>query len=82
MPRCPQPCDNKAGTVKKVGLQHGVVLVAANMTPEEESSDVREMVWEMSRATNKILIIGIILILATLAVLMYRGTITLPSLND
>ena len=52
------------------------------MTPEEESSDVREMVWEMSRATNKILIIGIILILATLAVLMYRGTITLPSLND
>ena len=39
------------------------------MTPEEESSDVREIVWEMSRATNKILIIGIILILAILAVL-------------
>ena len=52
------------------------------MTPEEESSDVREMVWEMSRTTNKILIIGIILILAILAVLMYWGIITFPSLNN
>ena len=52
------------------------------MTPEEESSDVREIVWEMSRATNKILIIGIILILAILAVLMYLGIITFPSLNN
>jgi uncharacterized membrane protein len=58
------------------------VLVAAKMTPEEESSDVREMVWEMSRTTNKIRIIGIILILAILAVLMYWGIITFPSLNN
>ena len=82
MPRSSQPCDNKAGTVQEVGLQHGVVLVAAKMTPEEESSDVREMVWEMSRTTNKIRIIGIILILAILAVLMYWGIITFPSLNN
>jgi len=47
------------------------VRMAENMTPEEEGSDVREMVWEMSRMTNKILIWGIILILAILAVLMY-----------
>ena len=50
------------------------------MTPEEESSDVREMVWEMSRMTNLILIFGIILILAILAVLIYCGFITFPSL--
>jgi len=56
MPRCSQPHDNKAGTVQKVGLQRGVVLVAAKMTPEEEGSDLRETVWEMSRMTNKILI--------------------------
>jgi len=55
-------------------------LVAAEMTPEEEGSDVREMVWEMSRTTNKILILGIILILAILAVLMYCGIIAFPSL--
>jgi hypothetical protein len=30
------------------------------MTPEEESSDVREMVWEMSRMTNKILIFAVV----------------------
>ena len=57
-------------------------MKAEKMTPEEESSDVREMVWEMSRTTNKILIIGIILILAILAVLMYWGIITFPSLNN
>ena len=34
----------------------------AKMTPEDRS-DIREMVWEMSRTTNKILIIGIILCL-------------------
>ena len=49
------------------------------MTPEEESSDVREMVWEMSRMTNLILIFGVILILAILAVLIYCGFITFPS---
>ncbi len=49
------------------------------MTPEEEASDVREMVWEMSRMTNKILILGIILILAILGVLMYYGIIRLSS---
>jgi hypothetical protein len=47
--------------------------------PEEESSDVREIVWEMSRMTNKILIFGIILILAVLAALIYLGIITFPS---
>ena len=52
------------------------------MTPEEEGSDVREMVLEMSRMTNRILIFGIILILAILAVLIYCGIITFPSLND
>ena len=46
------------------------------MTPEEDGSDVREMVWEMSRTTNKILILGIILIFVILAVLMYCGILT------
>lgn len=50
------------------------------MTPEEESSDVREMVWEMSRMTNRILILGLVLILAILAVLMHLGLIAFPSL--
>ena len=49
------------------------------MTPEEESREVREMVWEMSQMTNRILIFGIILILAILAVLIYCGFITFPS---
>jgi hypothetical protein len=48
------------------------------VTPEEESSDVREMVWEMSRMTNKILIIGIVLILDILAALIYLGILTFP----
>jgi hypothetical protein len=48
------------------------------MTPEE-SSEVREIVWKMSRATNKILALGIILILAILAVLRYYG---IPLLGD
>ncbi len=48
------------------------------MTPEE-SSEVREMIWEMSRTTNKILILGIILILAILVVLMHYGIIRLSS---
>ena len=52
------------------------------MTPEEEGSDVREMVWEMSRMTNRILIFGIILILAILAALMYCGIITFPFLAN
>ncbi|VVB67027.1 Uncharacterised protein [uncultured archaeon] len=43
----------------------------------EESNEVREIVWEMSRMTNKILILGIILILAILAVLMYYGILRL-----
>jgi len=49
------------------------------MISEEEGSDVREMVWEMSRTTNKILILGIILILAILGVLMYYGILRLSS---
>jgi len=44
--------------------------------PEEEGSDAREMVWEMSRMTNKILIFGIMLVLAILAVLIYSGILT------
>ena len=36
-----------------------------------------KMVWEMSRTTNKILIFGIILILAILAALIYLGILTL-----
>jgi hypothetical protein len=47
------------------------------MTPEDRS-DIREMVGEMSRTTNKILISGIILILAILAILVYYGMVTLP----
>lgn len=82
MPRCSQPRDNKAGTVQEVGLQRGAVLVAAKMTPEEEGSDVRETVWEMSRMTNKILILGIILILAILAALKYFGIVKFPSLAN
>lgn len=48
------------------------------MTPEEESSDVREMVWEMSRMTNKILIFAVVLILGILAALIYCGIISSP----
>ncbi len=33
------------------------------MMPEEKSSEVREIVWEMSRMTNKILILAVILVL-------------------
>jgi hypothetical protein len=47
------------------------------VTPEEESSDVKEMVWEMSRMTNKILISGIVLVLAILAALIYLGILSL-----
>jgi len=46
------------------------------MTPEEQSREVREMVWEMSRTTSKILIFGIIIILAILAILMYYGILS------
>ncbi|MDD2835177.1 MAG: hypothetical protein PHY05_03415 [Methanothrix sp.] len=48
-----------------------------SVIPEEESSDVREMVWEMSRMTNRILIFGIILIFAILAALIYLGILSL-----
>ena len=48
-----------------------IIQVVAKTTPEEEGSDVREMVWEMSRMTNKILSFGIVLILLILAALMY-----------
>ncbi len=47
------------------------------MTPEYRS-DIREIVWEMSRTTNKILISGIILVLVILALLIYYGMITIP----
>ena len=50
------------------------------MTPEEEGSDLRDTVREMSRMTNKILILGIILILAILAVLMYCYPCESPAL--
>jgi hypothetical protein len=52
------------------------------MTPEEEGSDVREMVWEMSRMTNKILIFGLAIILAILAALIYLGILTNPLLAN
>jgi hypothetical protein len=48
------------------------------MTPEEERSDVREMVWEMSRMTNRILIFAVVLILGILAALIYCGIISSP----
>ncbi|MHC1687154.1 MAG: hypothetical protein AB9879_05540 [Methanothrix sp.] len=48
------------------------------MIPEEEKSDVRETVREMSRTTNKILILGTILILAILALLIYAGVLAFP----
>ena len=47
------------------------------MTPEYRS-DIREIVWEMNRTTNKILISGIILVLVILALLIYYGMITIP----
>lgn len=50
------------------------------MNPEELGSDLRETVREMSRMTNKILILGIILILAILAVLMYCYPCESPAL--
>jgi uncharacterized membrane protein YdbT with pleckstrin-like domain len=43
------------------------------MTPEEEGTEVREMVWEMSRVTNKILILAIILVIAILTMFRYYG---------
>ena len=46
------------------------------MTPEYRS-DIREIVWEMSRTTNKILISGIILVLVILALLIYYAMITI-----
>ena len=46
--------------------------------PEEEKSDVRETVREMSRTANKILILGTILILAILALLIYVGVLAFP----
>jgi hypothetical protein len=46
------------------------------MTPEEERSDVREIVWEMSRMTNRILFFAVILILGILAALIYCGIIS------
>ena len=47
------------------------------MTPEDRS-DIREMVWDMRRTTNKILISGIIVILIILAILISYGMITIP----
>jgi hypothetical protein len=50
------------------------------LTPEEDGIDLRDTVREMSRMTNKILILGIILILAILAVLMYCYPCKSPAL--
>jgi cell division septal protein FtsQ len=50
----------------------------ARMTPEEESNDVREMVWEMSRMTNRILIFAVIIIIGILVALIYLGIISSP----
>jgi hypothetical protein len=46
------------------------------MTPEEQSSEVRDMVWEMSRMTSYILLFGIIIIFAILAIFMYYGILS------
>lgn len=43
------------------------------MVPEEGGNEVRELVWEMSKATNRILIVSILLILALISVLGYYG---------
>jgi hypothetical protein len=43
------------------------------MKPEEDGSEIREIVGEMSRTTNRILILGIVLVLAILVVLKYGG---------
>lgn len=45
------------------------------MNPEEDGKAIRCLVWEMSRVTNKILILGIILILAILVLIKYGGLI-------
>jgi len=41
--------------------------------PEEKGAEVREMVWKMSRITNRILVLAILLILALIAILRYYG---------
>jgi len=43
------------------------------MIPDEDRNEIREIIWEMSRMTNRILILGIILVLAILVVLKYGG---------
>ena len=43
------------------------------MTPEEERCRVQEMVWDMARMTNKILVWGTVLVLALFAILRYYG---------
>jgi uncharacterized membrane protein YdbT with pleckstrin-like domain len=66
--------------IQEVELKYEVVLAAAKMTPEDEGNDVREIVREMSRMTNRILILGIIIILAILSALIYLGILTFPFL--
>lgn len=50
-----------------------MILADAKMKPEEDGNEIREIVWEMSRMTNIILILGIILVLAIMIVLKYGG---------
>jgi len=71
----PLPCEGKLICVdgESSEIRSWMSRRLYGMTPEEESSEVREMIWEMSRTTNKILIFGIIVILAILAILMYYG---------
>ena len=49
------------------------ILAVAEMKPEEDGNEVREIIWEMSRMTNRILILGTILVLAILVLLKYGG---------
>ncbi len=51
-------------------LNIGVPNYGNVMTPEE-GNEVLELVWKMSRITNRILILAVILILAMLALLRY-----------
>ncbi len=46
--------------------------------PEEKGDEIREMIWDMSRTTNKILLFAVILILAILALLRYYGIAAVP----
>jgi hypothetical protein len=59
--------------MKHASMVTNTILAAAEMKPEEDGNEVREIVREMSRTTNRILILGVVLVLAILVVLKYGG---------